>query len=144
MKPVFYLIFLSSFLSFGQNKQTELSGLYYSVDNEFERWSIMELSENGTFKYKCGLSACQSEVTGTYSVEKNQIRFKNDKEFTKEYLEKERDSLDSIFPGIGIPIIPDLSLTEWKIKKNAIKPISEIDCGCITEKGKHKKVKTVW
>ena len=139
MKPIFFILLFAYLLPFEQNKTTDLIGVYYSVDNEFERWSIMELRENGIFKYKYGLSACQSEVTGTYSVEKNRIRFKNDREFTKEYLEQERDSLDSIFPGIGIPIIPDLSLTEWKIKKNAIKPISEIDCGCITEKGKHKK-----
>jgi len=118
---------------------TELIGTYYSVDNKFERQSIMELRGNGTFKYKYRLSACQGDITGTYTVVKNRIRFKNDREFTKEYLEKERDSLDSIFPGIEIPIIPDLSLTEWKIKKNSIKPISEIDCGCIIEKGKHKK-----
>ena len=62
--------------------------------------------------------------------------------FTKKYLEAERDSLiktDSTFIGIGMPIYPDLSLTEWKIKKNSIKPTSEIDCGCIVEKGKHKK-----
>ena len=139
MKTIFYIIFFAFLLSFGQNKTNNLIGIYYSVDNEFEKWSIMELRENGIFKYKCGLSACQSEVTGTYSIENNRIRFKNDREFTKEYLEYERDSLDSIFPGIGVPIIPDLSLTEWKIKKNSIKPISEIDCGCIIEKGKHKK-----
>ena len=139
MKTIFQIIFFTFLLSFGQNKTTDLFGIYYSIDNEFEKWSIMELRENGIFKYKYGLSACQSEVTGTYSVENNRIRFKNDREFTKEYLEHERDSLNSIFPGIGIPIIPDLSLTEWKIKKNSIKPISEIDCGCIIEKGKHKK-----
>ncbi|TPV31169.1 hypothetical protein FJ651_15395 [Paucihalobacter ruber] len=139
MKTIFSIIFLTFLLPLGQNKTTELSGIYYSVDNKFEKWSIMELRENGTFKYKYGLSACQGDVTGTYTVNSNRIQFKNDKEFTKEYLEKERDSLNSIFPGIGIPVIPDLSLTEWKIKKNSIKPISEIDCGCIIEKGKHKK-----
>ncbi|WP_130285984.1 hypothetical protein [Aquimarina brevivitae] len=119
-----------------------MQGTYYSVENGFERWSIMELSENGIFIYKYGLSACQAEITGTYSIENNRIRFKNDKEFTKEYLESERESLvklDSTFAGIEIPIYPDLSLTEWKIKKNSIKPISEIDSGCITEKGKHIK-----
>ena len=102
----------------------------------------MELTENGIFKYKYGLSACQGEITGAYSINNNRIRFKNDTEFMKEYLESERDSLiksDSTFIGIGILIYPDLSLTEWKIKKNSIKPISEIDCGCIIEKGKHKK-----
>ncbi|PKH51879.1 hypothetical protein CXF68_14815 [Tenacibaculum sp. Bg11-29] len=102
----------------------------------------MELRENGIFKYKYGLSACQVEVTGIYSVENKKIKFKNDIEFTDKYLKSERDSLiksDSTFIGIGMPIYPDLILTEWKIKKNSIKPISEIDCGCIIEKEKHKK-----
>jgi len=142
MKIILSLILLTFFISFGQNKTEELNGIYYSVDNKFEKWSIMELKENGVFKYKYGLSACQAEITGTYSVENNKIKFKNDQEFTKKYLEAERDSLiktDSTFIGIGIPIYPDLSLTEWKIKKSSIKPISEIDCGCIVEKGKHKK-----
>ena len=61
---------------------------------------------------------------------------------TKEYLKAVNDSIskiDSTFVNIGTPIMPDLSLTEWKIKNNAIKPISEIDCGCIIEKGKHIK-----
>jgi len=142
MKIILSLIFLTFFISFGQNKTDELNGIYYSVDNKFEKWSIMELKENGVFKYKYGLSACQAEITGTYSVENNKIKFKNDQKFTKKYLEVERDSLiktDSTFIGIGIQIYPDLSLTEWKINKNSIKPISEIDCGCIVEKGKHKK-----
>lgn len=142
MKTILSILILTFLISFGQNKKTELNGTYYSVDNEFEKWSIMELQENGVFKYKYGLSACQAEITGTYSVENRKIRFENDREFTKKYLESERDSLiksDSTFNGIGIPIYPDLSLTEWKIKKNSIKPISEIDCGCIIEKGKHRK-----
>ena len=142
MKIILSLIFLTFFISFGQIKTDELNGIYYSVDNKFEKWSIIELQENGIFKYKYGLSACQAEITGTYSVENKKIKFKNDKEFRKKYLEAERDSLiktDSTFIGVGIPIYPDLSLTEWKIKKNSIKPISEIDCGCIIEKGKHKK-----
>jgi hypothetical protein len=142
MKTILSILILTFLISFGQNKKTELNGTYYSVDNEFEKWSIMELQENGVFKYKYGLSACHAEITGTYSVDNRKIRFENDREFTKKYLESERDSLiksDSTFIGIGIPIYPDLSLTEWKIKKNSIKPISEIDCGCIIEKGKHRK-----
>jgi hypothetical protein len=142
MKTILSILILTFLISIGQNKKTELNGTYYSVDNEFEKWSIMELQQNGVFKYKYGLSACQAEITGTYSVINRIIRFKNDREFTEKYLESERDSLiksDSTFIGIGIPIYPDLSLTEWKIKKNSIKPISEIDCGCIIEKGKHRK-----
>lgn len=142
MKIIFYIIILAFLNSFGQHEKNELIGTYYSVDNKFKKWSIIELKVNGVFKYKYGLSACQAEITGTYSVENKKIRFKNDREFSKKYLESKRDSIiksDSIFVGMEIPIYPDLSLTEWKIKRNSIKPISEIDTGCIIEKGNHKK-----
>ncbi|WP_336129349.1 hypothetical protein [Mesoflavibacter sp. CH_XMU1422-2] len=142
MKIILSLLTITFLVLFGQNTKTELVGTYYSVDNEFERWSIIELQADGTFKYKYGLSACQAEITGTYSVANKKIRFKNDREYTKKYLQSERDSIiksDSTFIGIGIPVYPDLSLTEWKIKKSGIKPMSEIDCGCIIENGKHKK-----
>jgi hypothetical protein len=136
---ILFFFGLITFSSFGQSKNSRLIGKYYSVNNKFEKQSIMELCENGIFKYKYSLSACQGQVTGKYTVVKNRIQFKNDKEFTKEFLEKERDSLNSIFPGIEIPIIPDLSLTEWKIKNNSIKPITKINCGCFIEKGEHKR-----
>lgn len=102
----------------------------------------MELNKNGSFKYNYGLGGCQGIITGTYRINNWLIYFVNDKEFTKEYLKAVNDSIskiDSTFVNIGTPIMPDLSLTEWKIKNNAIKPISEIDCGCIIEKGKHIK-----
>jgi len=141
VKSFILSIVLVYFQFFGQ-KEFDISGTYHSVNNRFEKWSIMELNKNGSFKYNYGLGGCQGIITGTYRINNWLIYFVNDKEFTKEYLKAVNDSIskiDSTFVNIGTPIMPDLSLTEWKIKNNAIKPISEIDCGCIIEKGKHIK-----
>ena len=141
MKTSFSLLLLITLTSFNYQKSEKIEGVYYSVDNQFEKWSIMELSDDGTFKYKYGLGGCQSEVTGKYFINNKSIRFKNDEIFTETYLEKQTDSLkeiDSTLAGIT-PFSPDLSLVDWEIYKNAIKPVSKIDTGCIVEKGKHIK-----
>lgn len=135
------LILLSSIIILFFFDNQKIEGTYYSVDNEFEKWSIMQLFANGTFKYKYGLSGCQGEITGKYFIFNKKITFKNDEIFTEAYIKKQTDSLkkiDSMSTEI-YPFYPDLNLVDWKIYKNAIKPISKIDTGCIIEKGKHIK-----
>ena len=128
MKSLFALIFIfiNHLVTYSQN---DLIGKYYSINNKFERWSIIELKNDGKFIYKYGLSGCQSEINGTYLITKNKIKFKNDTEFINQSIKT--DSLT--------PIYPDMSLTEWIIFKDYIKPIEEINTGCIKEKGKHRK-----
>ena len=146
---ILFLIFGFSFL----NPETDgFVGKYYSIDNKFERFSGMELTENGRFVYKYALGACQGYVEGSYTIIKHHIKFKNDYKYTIEYLKKERDSLKIVDSMLIVnnpdfakiydlyPFIPDLSLTEWIIKSNSIRPILPIDCGCVIERGKHKKI----
>lgn len=121
------LILYSTFQNFEKNN---LIGKYYSVNNKFEKWSDMELLENDRFEYSFGLIGCQAKITGTYKVNKNRIAFKNDKEYIN-------NSNVSEFEAV----YPDLSLCEWKIKSNSIKPISKIDNGCFEEKSLHIKGK---
>jgi hypothetical protein len=126
---IIFLAFFFSLLCIGQSKEwkSELLGIYVSRDNKFEKWSIVELRENGKFVYKYGLSACQGEVAGTYTFEENTIRFKNDAEFVN----KMREEFS--------PIYPDMSLTKWKVTKKFIKPKNVIDSGCIKTNRKHYK-----
>ena len=141
MKHFIYLLPLIFIFSFKQSS-SELSGTYYYVDNEFEKLSIMTLNSNNTFLYKCHLGGCQYNITGTYRIKGKKVYFTNDEKFTPDYIKNEVDSLvalDSMFSNITAPFMIDLSLVEWKIKKNSIKPISEVDCGCFIEKGKHIK-----
>ena len=130
MKQLFLiLIFCFSISFFGQNSEQkkDLLGVYNSQNNKFEKWSIIELKDDGKFIYKYGLSACQAEITGTYIVEKNIISFKND----SQYLNNNHEKFS--------PIYPDMSLTKWVIKQNFIKPKKIINSGCVKEKGKHFK-----
>ncbi|NHN25427.1 hypothetical protein FIA58_007040 [Flavobacterium jejuense] len=134
MKGLIFLLLVIIFPSFNYQKNEKIEGIYYSVDNKFEKFSIMKLFDNGTFQYSYGLSGCQGKLTGKYFIDNKRITFKNDEIFTEVYLEKQTDSLAKI-----TPFYPDLSIVDWKIYKNAIKPISKINTGCIVEKGKHLK-----
>lgn len=123
------LIFCFSISCFGQSSEQKknLLGIYNSQNNKFEKWSIIELKNEGKFIYKYCLGGCQAEITGTYVVAKNIISLKNDPEF----LNNNREEFS--------PIYPDMSLTKWIIMRNFIRPKKIIDSGCIKEKGKHFK-----
>jgi hypothetical protein len=123
------LIFLIIGFPFKRNETENLIGTYHSENNKFERLFVMQLNENDKFIYSYSLGGCQGEITGTYIVSNNRIKFSNDKEFLD-------DAKNSEF---GKPIYPNLSLIEWKIKGNYIKPQSKINCGCFVENGKHIK-----
>jgi len=123
------LIFLIIGFPLKQKETKTLIGNYYSVNNKFERLSVMQLNENGKFIYSYSLSGCQAKITGTYIVSNDRIKFSNDKEFL--------DVANS--SGFGKPIYPNLSLIEWKIKGNYIKPNGKINCGCFIENGNHIK-----
>ena len=121
------LIFTISCIAQNNGQKNDLFGKFYSKNNGFEKWSIVELKKDGRFIYNYGLSACQAEITGTYIVVNKRIIFKNDLEFLN-------DKIDELSP-----FYPDMSLTKWKIKKNFIKPENVVDSGCIKDKGKHFK-----
>ena len=132
---LFISILLTSLAAFGQTTPKQLSGDYYSVKNKSERWSILSLLDNQTFKYNYGLSGCQAVITGRWTIKKNLLLLKNDTEFNSE----NQNASDSV--KIPRPFYPDLSKTNWTVKTNWIKPNGTIDCGCFKENGKHKKLK---
>jgi hypothetical protein len=87
MKRILSLILLFQINTiFAQNNKS-LIGTYYSINNEFERWSIMDLTSDGKFIYSYGIGGCQAQVTGVYKIRNNKLIFKNDPEFTKQHLD---------------------------------------------------------
>jgi hypothetical protein len=142
MKRILSLILLFQINTiFAQNNKS-LIGTYYSINNDFERWSIMDLTSDGKFIYSYGIGGCQAQVTGVYKIRNNKLIFKNDPEFTKQHLDSINQEIvidDSTTINLPQPIYPDLSLVEWNVKKRYIKPTKPVDSGCIVESGKHKK-----
>jgi hypothetical protein len=131
------ILFLYSGLLFSQT--IELPGTYSSVNNKFERWSIMKLNNDGTFSYNYGVGGCQATVTGTYKVDNTKIEFKNDSEFLSKS-DEEQFIIDSLMIAIPTYYYPNLGLSHWRIGKDFIKPLSSIDTGCLEESGKHKRI----
>jgi hypothetical protein len=74
-------ILLSSLAAFGLATPKQVSGAYYSVNNKPERWSILSLTDNHTFKYNYGLGGCQAIITGKWTIKRNQLILINDPEF---------------------------------------------------------------
>ncbi|MEP1033619.1 hypothetical protein [Ekhidna sp.] len=129
------IFLLSTTIAFTQ--VNEVAGTFSSVNNKFERWSVMTLDQNGTFIYSYGVGGCQAKVTGTFSVDNSMLKFVNDSEFASK-VNTEDMTTDSLTYNIGTPLYPDLSLVDWKIGKNFIKPLNSVDSGCLVESGKHK------
>jgi hypothetical protein len=76
MKRILSLILLFQINTiFAQNNKS-LIGTYYSINNEFERWSIMDLTSDGKFIYSYGIGGCQAQVTGVYKIRNNKLIFK--------------------------------------------------------------------
>ncbi|MGF1638992.1 MAG: hypothetical protein ACFCUU_18090 [Cyclobacteriaceae bacterium] len=107
----------------GQSSSEGLVGIYESVGNKFERHSILILKKDSVFIYKYGVGGCQGEIKGNWIIENNKVRFTNDQEFLNH---------QTIF-------YPNLSLATWTVKKNAVKPDSLVDSGCIKENQIHLK-----
>lgn len=103
----------------------DLNGIYHSVNNKFERASVLILKSDSTFIYKYAVGGCQAEITGRWNQKEKMIEMTNDPEFFNS---------DSI-------IYPDMSRENWMIKKKGLKPTGPIDSGCLVEAGLHKKVK---
>jgi len=142
-KFILIVMFLfQTLVSIGQTKSIELIGSYYSVNNKFERWSIIRLLEKQNFEYEYGVGGCQGKVTGKWTVERNFLKLVNDPKFNlNKKLENDTILLidDSIKFSLPKPIYPNLGLTRWKIGNDWIKPVKSINTGCFKEKGKHKK-----
>ena len=130
------LLLLNCSAAFSQPR--ELTGTYISVCNLFERWSIMTLNEDYTFSYDYGVGGCQATVTGAFSVDGATLRFENDQEFLHDTT-TDSISTDSIEIDLSTPFYPNLALTKWKIGKHFIKPLDEVDTGCLRVIEKHKR-----
>ena len=137
----FSTFLLLTILLFNGKNDIDPNGIYRSKNNQFERFSEMRINKNGTFIYKYGLSACQDEITGKYQVQGKKIKFEKDIEFTKKFLQKQKDSLvkiDSTYKEMEILVYPELGV--WKLNSKYIKPGVKIDFGCIVIKEKHIKI----
>ncbi|WOK07741.1 hypothetical protein RT717_03770 [Imperialibacter roseus] len=119
---------------------TDVAGTYYSGNNGFENWSIVQLSADGTFTYSYGVGGCQGIVKGSFMVVGSRISFTNDKEYLSGQSNQPTSS-DSLTVFVGTPVYPDLSLTDWRIGKRFIKPLDTVDAGCIRESSKHRRRK---
>ena len=118
-------------------QENGLTGVYSSVNNKFERWSTMTLNGDSTFIYNYGLGGCQAEIKGTFTVRNSKIEFANDSEITSNEIVNLTES-DSLISEIGTPFYPNLSLVDWKVGNNFIKPLGTVDSGCLQESAKHK------
>jgi hypothetical protein len=119
-KLAFILIFFTT-TTFGQSRHDGLLGTYESIDNGFERYSIVALNQDNRFIYRSGLGGCQVEVTGTWTIENKKLKFTNDKEFLVNNTIR----------------YPNLGLTTWTIKKLGIKPDKIVDSGCVKDDKLH-------
>ena len=134
----FLLIIIYIFV-FGQKKEIRL-GNYNSVDNKFEKWSILLLQKENRFVYKYGQGGCQGEVTGSWIKKGNYLLLENG----SEYINNENNKTDllqvndTLAMEIPLPFYPNPGKVKWKIKGNSLKTEDEIDTGCFYEKGIHK------
>lgn len=107
----------------GQESSDELIGVYESMGNKFERYSILILSKDNLFIYKYGVGGCQGEIKGKWTIENKKVKLTNDREFLNH----------------KTIVYPDMSLTAWTVKKNGIKPDHLVDSGCVKENQLHRK-----
>ena len=135
------LITLVPFMTYSQTNSKQLIGEYHSRNKKIDSWSILRLHENDRFEYSYGLGGCQAFITGRWLVKENRLYLFNDNEFRTNY-SNPADTLlinDSIDVYLPRPLYPDLSLIDWIIGKNWIRPNGFIETGCFYEFGKHKK-----
>ena len=100
----------------------------------------MTLGPQNTFIYSYGIGGCQGEVTGTWTINNERIKFKNDDEFKTDSIGYVNLVVnDTLTLKISKPFYPDLSITDWKIKSKSLIPIGIVDSGCLTERGRHRK-----
>jgi hypothetical protein len=109
----------------GQDSTDGLIGVYESMDNKFERYSILTLNKDKVFIYKYKVGGCQGEVKGKWTIENKKVRLTNDQEFLNH---------ETI-------VYPDMSLTTWTVKKIGVKPDNLVDSGCVKENQLHIKKK---
>ncbi len=111
----------------GQDSNDALIGVYESMDNKFERYSILILEKDKVFIYKYGGGGCQGEIKGKWTIANKKVKLTNDQEFLYH---------ETI-------VYPDMSLTSWTVKKIGIKPDKLVDSGCLKENQLHIKKKLV-
>ena len=100
-----------------------LAGQYASVDNKFERSSVLRLNNDSTFIYYCMLGGCRDEINGKWFTKNKSIYLRAD------------TSKNTIYYRV-----PDLYSISWTITKKGVKPSETINVGCIKEHGLHLKV----
>ena len=123
-----YLLVTGWLLLFSATDQIDkrnLLGKYFSVKNSPEKSSELELKTNYRFTYSYRSSGCQGEIQGGWVNVNGKIKFTNDPEF----IDKSK------------ALYPDLSLVNWSIHKNGIKPDGALETGCFIEKNLHRKEK---
>ncbi len=153
---IFFILSIS-FLSIGiiPQESNSIIGVYSKKFKGYDAYSIVELLEKGRFKYLSGVGGCQSEITGDWEIQNGElIVFKIDSIYTEKYLHKvvlrHTDyikepvsvALDSLSLSISEmkPCYPKLTNAKIKKRKESIIFTDNIDCACVSVKGRHKKI----
>ena len=118
-----FLIVTSCNTSSQISTSKNLAGQYTSVDNGFEKASVLTLNSDSTFTYYYMLGGCEDKIKGKRTNKYRSIILQTD--FNK----------DSILYHV-----PDLNNISWKITQKGLKPSDTIDNGCFKEFALHKKV----
>ena len=107
----------------------------------------LTLEKDGKFSYTFGRdSFCNGKIRGTYVVVGRKLKFKNDYEHTDAYLQHLVDSLNAITTdedSVAYDVAStdfDMGLVDWKIQKQSVQPIREIETPCIRISEKHVKI----
>jgi len=146
MKRLITVIILTfiSLSTFSQQTSENLVGTYYSVNNKFEKCSILLLFDNNRYEYQYVLGGCQANVTGEWKIENKLLRLVSDNEFDPNDTTGEKVMInDTVTLTFYKTSYPNFSNFGWKIGKNWLKPLGNIDTGCFIENGKHKKKRAI-
>jgi len=138
------ILTLFSLSTFSQKTSENLAGTYYSVNNKFEKWSILLLYDNYRFEYQYALGGCQAIVTGKWTIENKLLRLASDNEFDPNDTIGEKVIInDTVTLSFNKTSYPNFSNFGWRISNNWLKPLGNIDNGCFIENGKHKKKRAI-
>jgi hypothetical protein len=107
----------------GQTSTDGLIGEYFSIENKFESFSIINLERDNRFTYSYGIGGCRAEVKGKWKIQDKKLVFKNDSSFLNN---KEIR-------------YPDLGQSTWTVKKTGVQPDKIVDSGCLKTDKLHLK-----
>jgi hypothetical protein len=156
------IIAILSFIGFGMKTplSNDVIGTYSKKFEVHDAHSILVLFKDYRFNYSSGIGGCQSEIKGGWKIKnKNQLVFRIDSIYTDEYLNKivtesikEAEGIFKINQDTSLykinldiakmsPCFPEIKEARVYKKRKSIIFKSDVNCTCVSIKGKHMKVK---